>query len=720
MKTKDSKKSFQPYLTESAAEMKKQIEILAPAGSFESVVAAVRCKADAVYMGAKSFNARIKADNFDGDILKDAVELCHSHGMKVHVTMNTLISDGEISAALAVLKEICRVGADAVILQDIGFASLVKEVVPELDRHASTQMSVQTVEGVRLLEEKGFCRAVLPRELNATEIDRIKKETDIEIEVFVHGAHCMSVSGQCYMSSMFGGRSGNRGLCAQPCRLPFSAEGGTGYDLSLKDLSLVDKITELEKIGVDSVKIEGRMKRPEYVAAAVTAVRKSRDGEADTDMLQKLRAVFSRSGFTAGYFENKRGRDMFGTRQKEDVTAASTSLLKELSRLYEKETERFSVDFSLSVIEGEKVSLAASCEGKSVFVEDDFIPEKALNKPLTKEGLTERISKCGGTQFYAGKIEIDLDEGLIVPASVINNLRRSALEELEKRLKTVKVYNFTDAKFDVSSGELHIGERTLALSSRECTKKPKINLRVSSISRIPENLQGVENLYIPLMSAENSVEKVKNLPISVGIEVPRGIFGAEELVEKRLRMFKSYGIKIAYCSTIDAVAIAKKLGFEIHTGFSMNVFNSFSAKELEGLGVKAITLSPELTLGQIGKIRSGAERGIIAYGRLPLMLTRNCPIKNSRDCEDCKGGGYLTDRMNKRFPVVCSFGCSEVLNSQPIYMADRLDEIKNVDFLTLYFTTEKKEAVEAVLDAYRKGKAVKGDYTRGLYYRGAE
>lgn len=700
--------------------MKKDIEILAPAGSYESVVAAVRCKADAVYMGAKSFNARIKADNFDGDLLKTAVELCHSHGMKVHVTMNTLISDGEISAALAVLKDVCSVGADAVILQDVGFASLVKELAPDLERHASTQMSVQTVAGVKLLTDMGFHRVVLPREMNKAEVKRICDSTDVEIEMFVHGAHCMSVSGQCYMSSMFGGRSGNRGLCAQPCRLPFAAAGGTGFDLSLKDLSLVGKIEELSSLGVASLKIEGRMKRPEYVAAAVTAVRQSRDGKADEEILQKLRGVFSRSGFTDGYYENKLGRDMFGTRQKEDVTSATNGLLKELAKLYEKEQPRFAVDFCITVLEGEKVSLAASCEGESVFVSENVYPEKALNKPLTKEGLVDRISKCGGTQFYAGKVEVELDEGLIVPVSVINNLRRSALEELENRFKTVKVKNFTEANFNMTSGKLQYNNKEISLPARKASNKPKFNVRVASVNKIPDNLENVENLYIPLKTAENSVEKVKNLPVSVGIEVPRGIFGAEELVEKRLLMFKKLGINIAYCSTLDAVAIACRLGFEIHTGFSMNVFNSFSVRFLEGLDVKVLTLSPELSLSQIEKIRGEAKRGIIGYGHLPLMLTRNCPLKNSRTCEECKGGGYLTDRMNKKFPVMCSFGCSEVLNSQPIYMADRLDEIKNVDFITLYFTKEKKETAEAILDAYRKGKAVKGDYTRGLYYRGAE
>ncbi len=689
------------------------MEILAPAGSYESVVAAVRCKADAVYMGAKGFNARIKADNFSGDLLKAAVELCHSHRMKVHITMNTLISDGEISAALAVLKEVCAVGADAVILQDIGFASLVRELAPDLERHASTQMSVQTVSGVRLLEEMGFDRVVLPREMNKAEIKRICDNTDVEIEMFVHGAHCMSVSGQCYMSSMFGGRSGNRGLCAQPCRLPFTAQGGTGFDLSLKDLSLVGKMEELRKLGVSSLKIEGRMKRPEYVAAAVTAVRQSRDGKADEELLKKLRGVFSRSGFTDGYYEGKLGRDMFGTRQKEDVTLATSSLLKELGRLYEKELPRLPVEFYLTVIEGERVSLSAMCEGERVFVSEDVCPEKALNKPLTKDGLAERVAKCGGTQFFADKVEVELGEGLIVPASVINNLRRRVLEELENKLKTVKAKSFT-AK---SETELFKEVKT---NHREALQKPKFNIRVASVSRIPDNLENVENLYIPLKTAENSVEKVKKLPVSVGIEVPRGIFGAEELVEKRLLMFKNLGINIAYCSTLDAVAIAKKLGFEIHTGFSLNVFNSFSVSFLEEIGVKVLTLSPELSLSQLEKIRSRMKRGIIAYGHLPLMLTRNCPLKNSRSCGECKGGGYLTDRMNKKFPVMCSSGCSEVLNSQPIYMADRLDEIKNVDFLTLYFTKEKKETAEAILDAYRKGKSVKGDYTRGLYYRGAE
>lgn len=684
----------------------KKPEILAPVGSSEALYAAVRTGADAVYMGCKSFNARIKADNFSDEEMKEAISYCHSHGVRVHITMNTLISDRELPEALETVKRICSFGADAVIVQDLGLASLLEKAVPDLEKHASTQMSVQTAQGVRLLKEMGFSRVVLPRELTKEEIIKIKKSCDIEIEVFIHGALCMCVSGQCYMSSSFGGRSGNRGLCAQPCRLPFGAENGTGNDLSLKDLSLIEKARELEEMGVDSFKIEGRMKRPEYVAASVTALRSTLEGKADKQMLSDLRAVFSRSGFTDGYYSDNRGRAMFGIRQKEDVTAATNQVLKGLSRLYEKEQPKIPVKFLLTVNEGERISLSASAMGKSVFVQEDCVPERALNKPLTKEALTERIGKCGGTQFFAEETEIDLDQGLIVPASAINNLRRQALTELEKALASVKVYNFTDESFTPS---VYKSEGKL-----------KYNIRIASAKQLPDNLEGVENLYIPLNFEENFVENVKKLPVNVGIEVPRGIFGNEELVEKYLVRAREKGINIAYCSTIDGLALAKKEGFTIHTGFSMNVFNSLSVELLESLGVKEITLSPELTLKELSRVGGKAKRGIIGYGRLPLMLTRNCPVKNGTDCAECKSNKFLTDRKNMKFPVVCHFGVSEVLNSQPVYLGDRLGEIENLDFITFYFTKETKAACEAILEAYRKGKGVKGEYTRGLYYRGIE
>lgn len=687
--------------------MKNKPEILAPAGSSEALIAAVRSGADAVYLGTAAFNARMKAENFAGEKLKEAVDYCHARGVKVHITVNTLLLDREIKEALDTIKLIAESGADAVILQDLGMAHLFKQCAPDIERHASTQMSVGTLSGVRLLEDLGYKRAVLPRELSKEEIKEIKDSAKAEIEIFVHGALCMCVSGQCYMSSIFGARSGNRGLCAQPCRLPFAVQGGTGNDLSLKDLSLVEKMDDIVSMGVDSLKIEGRMKRPEYVSAAVTSIKYALDGTLEEELTNKLRAVFSRSGFTKGYFESNLGKDMFGIRQKEDVTASTNKVLSELARVYEKETPLIGVEFYLSVVEGEKISLSVSAMGKTCFVSDDAIPEKALNKPMTKEGLAERLSKCGGTQFYAEKIEIDLDEGLIVPASVINNLRRTALSELENKLTSVKAISFTNI--------------TVKPTKHEAKGTPKFHIRVAKKEQIPKNLSNVENLYLPLSIDENSVESLKNSGINLGIEVPRGIFGNEKAVETLLLRAKNLGINIAYCSTLDGFAIAKRLGFEIHTGFSINTANSISVSVLEGLGVKFLTLSPELTLKDLAKISGRVPRGIIAYGRLPLMLTRNCPIKNGKTCAECKSNSYLTDRMGKKFPVVCNMGYSEILNCQPIYMADRMSEIENMDFITFYFTKEKPELCENILEAYRKGKKLSdsSSYTRGLYYRGA-
>lgn len=682
---------------------KKFVEILAPAGSAECVKAAVRCGANAVYLGMKDFNARRNADNFGFEELKETVKYCHSHGVKVHVTFNTLVSDDEIAAATDFIRHVCRAGADVLILQDIGLALLAGYTAPEIERHASTQMSVQTAAGINLLEKMGYSLAVLPRELTKQEIIEIKKNTSLKLEAFVHGALCMCVSGQCYLSSMLGGRSGNRGLCAQPCRLNFSANGVGGFDLSLKDLSLVKHASELCSLGISSLKIEGRMKRPEYVAAAVTATKAAVENLPNKEIEAALSGVFSRSGFTDGYYQNERGKAMFGTRRKEDVLAADNKLLSSLARLYDKEQPTVAVDFCLSVFENEKVSLSASARGKSCFVFEDYIPEKALNKPSTEEGLKERLSKCGGTMFFARNVEIELDEGLIVPASVINSLRRRALEELEKLLSDVKEKRFTPGKVKVMP---HRAEGEL-----------KFHVRVEEISKAPQNLSNVENLYLPLNIEEKDVEKFKNSGVLVAVEIPRGLFGKEKDVEKQLERVKSFGINDAYCSTLDAVAIAKKAQMNIHTGFAMNVFNSLSATWLEAFGVKSLTLSPELTLQKASKIGSRAKRGLVAYGRLPLMLTRNCPIKNVTTCSRCQKGSFLKDRMGIEFPVTCNGGCSEILNSRPIYMADRLDEIKNMDFALLYFTKESAKEADRILQAYREKRSPEGEFTRGLYYR---
>ncbi len=674
------------------------IEILAPAGSMESVVAAVRSGADAVYLGTKDFNARRNADNFDKNDLNEAVEYCHKHGVKVHLTLNTLIADGELDDAQEAVRLACDAGVDAIIVQDLGLADIIHKCAPDMPMHASTQMSVQTAAGLKKLKKLGFTRAVLPRELSKEEIRHLCENSPIELECFVHGALCMCVSGQCYFSAVLGSRSGNRGACAQPCRLPFAAPFGTGHDLSLKDLSLVDYIREMADMGVCSFKIEGRMKRPEYVAAAVKACKNSVDGITDNELKSDLRSVFSRSGFTDGYYNGKLGIDMFGTRQKDDVTAAAT-VLKKLSKLYEKEISDSRVDFAFTGILGEPISLAAQAGGKNVFVESEMQPQPALNKATTEDAVRAQLEKCGGTRFFPGEMDIELDDGVFIPVSELNKLRRTALEKLENS-ESVTVKPFKNEYISVKP---HNGG------------KKRLICRFSDISTIPENWDYIEQIIVPL-----GTEKLVKKSVRVSVEVPRGIFGNDEKILSLLKEAKDYGIAEAWAGTLDGIALIQKAGLKANAFFGSNVFNSNSLAVLEAMGVNKILLSAELTMSQAQAIGGNAPRGIFAYGRLPLMLTRNCPQRNGKSCSECRQTGKFTDRKGVEFPIECRMGTSDILNSVPVFMADRLSEIRNMDFMLLYFTKESKEECAEVISAYINSGKAKGDFTRGLFYRGVE
>lgn len=664
----------------------KKIEILAPAGSMESLIAGVRCGANAVYLGTKSMNARRNADNFGDEELRQAIKYCHERDVKVYMTTNTLVADDEMTSAYNTIKTAMDNGIDGFIVQDIGLAQMIHNHFPDARIHASTQCSVNTPQGFKALEQMGFCRAVIPREMTKDEIIEIRKATNMELEMFVHGALCMSVSGQCYMSAMLGSRSGNRGLCAQPCRLSFSADNSKSCDLSLKDLSLIDKINEINDIGVVSLKIEGRMKRPEYVAGAVAACKKAINGEYSSADEQVLRSVFSRSGFTNGYFTGKRD-DMFGTRQKEDVVSAK-DVLKDLAHLYDNENPLIPVDIKMTCKKDEPSSLTMSTNEKSVTVKGDT-PEIAINKPMTNEALAQRISKLGGTQFFAREIIIDLDEGLILPASKINEMRRNAVEML----------NHEEVK---SASALPMEPITPANKSGN----PYFTARFTDAKQIP-NEHCFKRVFIPIWSNNEDF-----LSHNAGVEVPRGLFGRENELEKRLKELKQNGVTMALCSNLGAYKLCEKLGFDVYGDYGLNIFNTISARQ-----IKSPILSFELTLEQANKINTG-DTGIIGYGKLPLMLTRNCPIKNNIGCAKCKKEGKLTDRKGYKFDVVCSpYPCVEILNPLPLYMGDRMNEIKT-DFVHFYFTNESKEQIYALVNMYKKGEKLDTTYTRGLYYRG--
>lgn len=677
-------------------------EILAPAGSFESVTAAVRSGANAVYLGGKAFNARRNASNFSEEELAEAVQYCHKRNVKVYMTLNTLVADNELESAYEAIECACRIGADALILQDLGLAAIVRRVSPSMPVHASTQMSVQSIEGIKILSSLGFCRAVVPRELSEKEIINISSQTETELEAFVHGALCMCVSGQCLMSSVLGSRSGNRGLCAQPCRLPFGVNAKGGSNLSLKDLSLVDELERMKNAGVCSFKIEGRMKRPEYVAAAVTACKNSLNNINDKKISDSLQAVFSRSGFTKGYFEGKLGKEMFGTRRKEDVESAS-GVLKELSRLYEKENPLIPVEFHLTFRKNTPLRLTASALGKTVCVGSEICPEVALNKPLSEDELVSRLSKCGGTQFYIKNIGTDFEEGLNVAASALNSLRRDALAKLENAFCENTEKEFLDYKYTFN---------------KYTSDKAALRARFLNENQIPGSLDGIASVILPLDVSFETIEKLRKAGVETVAEIPCAVFSNSEKYINRLIELKAHGLDLACASNPDGIGIAKKADIPFISGFGMNIFNSVAIDELQKLGARDCLVSCELPLNAVSKLGGSLPRGIFAYGRIPLMLTRNCPVKNKLTCAECRGQSVLVDRMGVEFPVVCGNGCSVILNSRPLWLADKKHDIKNVDYALLYFTTESKNECEEVISAYQNGSAPLGEFTRGLYYKG--
>ena len=693
--------------------MNRLPEILAPAGSPEALRAAVRCGADAVYLGASAFNARQGAHNFDTAALREAVSYCHARGVAVHLTLNTLVRQDELHAALKVAEEACVLGVDALIVQDVGLARRIRAAAPGMALHASTQLSCHTPSGVRFLRDSGFSRVVLAREMSRDEIAACAGQ-GCELEVFVHGALCMCVSGQCYLSAMLGGRSGNRGLCAQPCRLPFApADSGRRARegeaaLSLRDLSLQAYGADLAALGVDSLKIEGRLKRPEYVAAAVSVYRAAVRGEAPAPGLSEdLQAVFSRSGFTDGYYADQRGGGMFGTRRREDVQAAAP-VLSRLERLYDKETGRVPVTLTFAMTADEATLTAADGEGRTVTVAGDP-PQPAVNHPLDAERAAAQLGKTGGTPFRAA-VHCRMDEGLSLPLSQLNAMRRQALEQLlEERGRPRPVPFNREA----------VPERRPALAD-----KPARPLLIARLAR-PDQLAGAgeaDRVFLPLSAPEELLRRHAE-DGRLGVEIPRGLFGAEEAARRTLARAAQAGARYALCGNVGAIDLAREAGLLPVGGFGLNITNGEALAFFADRGLAAATLSMELTFRQTA---FAADRplpaGLLVYGRQPLMLTRNCPRRSAgQHCEGAPNAACgLTDRRGVTFPLACAGGCAELLNSVPLYWADRLEEVPRLDFWLLHFSTESPEEVENLTRTYHRGGAVMDGITRGLYKRGVE
>lgn len=686
----------------------KKIEILAPAGNLDSLLAGIHSGADAVYFGYGELNARRNAKNFDEQSLAEASRLCKERGVKMHMTVNTMVYDREYDEVLRTLEIACKYGIDALIVQDLGVAKIVREAAPEMKMHASTQLTVHNVSGAWQAKELGFSRVVLAREMSREEILQVTTQVPVETEVFVHGALCMCVSGQCYMSSVIGERSGNRGLCAQPCRLPFASgrKGDSGYALSLKDLSLADRVKELMALGVDSFKIEGRMKRPEYVAAAVSQFKEAvRGAQADMDLMA---AVFSRSGFTKGYFDAKLGQEMFGTRQKEDVLA-SQKVLKKLSDTASKDVARVGVDFSFTMKENEPAVLTAS-DGKGHTVQaQGEIPQQALKAPTTEELVWRSLEKTGGTFYYLNSLTCDLGEGLIYPASQLNSLRREALDKLTQLRGEIHEIPFH--KPEKQPVPKHIGVQG---------EKLPLRAAVREIAQITERMGEVcELISVPL---DELLKNKNNLPKEIipkiSVSLPRVVFGDDEkYLAERLTECKHLGIKHLSTGNLGGVYLGRKMGFVLHGEFGLNIANAGCLAEYERLGLSDCLLSFELPLARARAVGGTLPRGLLIYGKLPLMVTRNCPIRLS-GCKDCKGFGTLTDRKKEVFEVRCTGRrYSEIFNSKPVYLADKMEEVNGIDYGLLSFTSEGAKQVDRILLRYTQTHEPMENITRGLYYR---
>lgn len=668
-------------------------EILAPAGSLESLKAAVNCGADAVYIGGKQFSARQNAANFDNAELKQAADLCHLHNIKIYLTVNTIIFDNQVNEFAEFIKNAANAGIDAFIVQDFGAAEIIRNIVPDANIHGSTQMTIHSVKGAQLLKELGFKRVVISRELTEKQIQEICS-TGIETEVFVHGALCMCMSGQCYLSSLIGQRSANRGFCAQPCRLPYSVYKNPQFNgLSLKDLSLVNHLQKLSDIGVFSLKIEGRMKRPEYVAAAVCACRQSLNGQTPDMVL--LRSIFSRSGFTDGYFTGKFS-NMFGSREKEDVIAAK-DILPDIRKKYSHEKKSGKLDFYAEIKKDNPVKLTVSDDCDSVTVTGE-IPETAINKPIDFTYLERQLSKLGGTIYQFGNLNADIDDGLSLSAKTINALRRNAVEALN--LKSIKrnTPEYICVPLDIDP-------------ENKIESLKEIRVRISNQNQL-DAVSEADRIIIPTnVFLNNRYENISKIII----EPPRFIYNEAEIFGV-LKKCKSLGAEHLMCSNPAYIKIGKELGFKLHGDFGLNTANSYSLNFLKKMNFEDTVLSFEMKLKQISSLRKAISTGIIAYGYLPVMLTKNCPIKNEVGCEKCKK--IIFDRTGRANKIVCHGNYTEILNAQALYLADRLEDLKNISFITLYFTDEGPDEIKKIIDEYRFGYSSKDNITRGLYYRG--
>lgn len=694
------------------------LELLSPAGSPEAVVAAVQNGADAIYLGFGGFNARRGAKNFTDDEFDSAVRYCRVRGCKVYVTLNTLVSDREMDEAVKLACHAREAGADAILVQDLGLARVLRAAVPDMPLHASTQMSVHSLAGVQAAAEMGMSRAVLARELSLADIRRIGAAAPIELEVFAHGAFCFCHSGQCYMSAVIGRRSGNRGECAQPCRMRYSLGGRMDdYPLSLKDNCLVQYLGALEEAGVTCVKIEGRMKRPEY-SAIVTGVysRAIRCGTQPTEReMQELETAFSRSGFTDGYYTGKKGPEMFGTRGEPSRDAARlfSAAKKEYAH---SEMRRVPVKFFALIRRGENARFAVEDTDGHKVLRDGPTPQHAEKQELAEKSVYDQFYKTGGTPYLCTDVSSVVDKGLFLPTAVLNEARRGLLDALTEERKHVP--------------PRALGKMPAAPENLLPPGTPKRIFQITTAEQLTPELAAFapDYLYVPLeLLVENPAAvlpfaKRGTKPVAI---LPRVITDREEReVSDMLARARAMGIEEVLAGNLGHVRCARLAGMELRGDFGLNAYNSDTLEVLKQAGFLSATASFELRLSQIRDLKKPLPLELIVYGRLPLMISDQCIIKNSAGQCNCQNNVLLSDREGQQFPVMKAFGCrNAIYNSQKLYLADKTADLARCGLSAerLLFTNEGPEECVRIAESYAgKSDYVPNGMTRGLYYRGVD
>lgn len=692
------------------------LELLAPAGSMESLRAAVQNGANAVYLGCGIYNARQGAKNFTPQALTEAVKYCHVRDVAVHLTLNTLVSDKETQELVQLIRHAAQSGVDAFIVQDLGVVRLCRQIAPHIPIHGSTQMTIHSLPGVLLCAAWGLSRVVLSRELSREEIRYICQNSPIEIEVFGHGALCMCYSGQCYLSAAIGGRSGNRGRCAQPCRQSYGyGRWQNQYPLSLKDSCLVRELKELEQMGVASLKLEGRMKRPEYVAAVTGIYRKALDTHMVTrDMEKTLLDAFNRQGFTQGYYDGALGGEMFGVRED---TRENAAFFKELRQTYETgETPLVPIRFQAVVRPG-LTQLTVIDPQNRVCTAQGPAPEMARVAELTKEVLIARLTKTGGTPYRCVEAAVEIEPGLSLSASAINGLRRDVLNQLTA----------LRARRDVPA----LGRPERIPNYRTPQEPPAYNIQVTTKEQITGRLLKMQPnlLYVPLhLLTEDAaftrdlVGKVRVCPV-----LPRVVHDGElARLKDQLRSLRALGIREALVGNLGLLLPVRECGMHPRGDFGLNIYNSAALQSIREMELRSQCLSFEMTLPQIRDAKKGLPCEILAYGRLPLMITENCLIRGrAGQCTCHLGSAKLVDKTGSEFPVIRDGNTcrSVLLNGKKLYWLDRQEDLARLGLwaVRLYFTTENPQEVDRVLSACRSGEAMDpGACTRGLYLRGLQ